>query len=261
MGKKKQKQQPVSKEQNKNMKFAETRERKPTPCLESLKEEHKAVFIPADLEKEILNFIQEENKVKKLEKGMSKRLTSKKLGVSSTNHCMTIKHGDFQYFHDKLPSGFSDTLQKEEDKVHVRPKFDTTLLRGEKSLIKEEDVNLQSVKKPLKERYIELTAFILDLNQEAAETKQMGNEAKQKELSKQIREIIVGMDSLGKHPDFDLSVKIKNIECEKASGDPSITAVAKEDSSVNPDLVKVDYVDDIGSGMGLIEQAAARTPL
>ncbi|KAK3593313.1 hypothetical protein CHS0354_031372 [Potamilus streckersoni] len=111
------------------------------------------------------------------------------------------------------------------------------------------------------ERYIELTALILDLKQEAAETKQMGNKAKQKELSKQIREIIVEMDSLENHPDFNPSVKIKNIESEKASGDPSITAVAKEDPSVNPDSVKVDDVDDIGSGLDLIEQAAARTPL
>ncbi|KAL3883498.1 hypothetical protein ACJMK2_029755, partial [Sinanodonta woodiana] len=202
-------------------------------------------------------------------------------------------------FTDKLPSGFSDTLQKEEDKVHVRPKFDTTLVR-EKSLIKEEDVDVQSVEKPnehkgvgamgqvdmkkwilqyaeqsdsdsvgededgdqfnTNERYIELTAILLDLKEEAAETKQMGNKSKQKELSKQIREIIVEMDSLEKHPDFDPAVKIKNIESEKVSANSSIVSMVKEQSSGNPDLAKVDDVDDIGSGLNLIEQAAAETP-
>ncbi|XP_046556781.1 LOW QUALITY PROTEIN: ATP-dependent RNA helicase dhx29-like [Haliotis rubra] len=70
------------------------------------------------------------------------------------------------------------------------------------------------------ERYLTMTAKLLDAKSQAAQAKQDANKTQQKELSKKIRDIRREMDSLELEPGFNPAVKIKDIDQEKmgASG-------------------------------------------
>lgn len=104
------------------------------------------IRIPQDLEREIVSLIQDDYKQEKIIKDLSKRLTAKKLTDMYTSLSQagfshahieqtlsnTVLHGGdlidaldwlcLNLANDQLPQGFSDTLEKEENKI--RPKFD-----------------------------------------------------------------------------------------------------------------------------------------
>ncbi|XP_060558929.1 ATP-dependent RNA helicase dhx29-like [Ruditapes philippinarum] len=174
---------------------------------------------------------------------------------------------------DKLPANFSQTLQIEEEKK--RPKFDVDLQvnlpvaqaalqpvkpkepkpekpKKEKVSQKdwilkyaddasededeEGDLSGEEAEKDPNERYVELTGLLLDAKEEASEVKKAGNKSKVKELSKQIREIIVEMDSLETHPDFDPVLKLRDTEESKGDSAAVGQSDAAEKSHDKPDI-------------------------
>ncbi|XP_071109259.1 ATP-dependent RNA helicase dhx29-like [Haliotis cracherodii] len=159
---------------------------------------------------------------------------------------------------DELPEGFSQTLLREEQKR--RPQFDASLQAlpttpgpgprsqaqslgaaekqvgssaapERKSSVKDwilnyaefsddsEDEQEETEDDP-NERYLAMTAKLLDAKSQAAQAKQEANKTQQKELSKKIRDIRQEMDFLELQPGFNPAVKIKDIDQEKigASG-------------------------------------------
>ncbi|XP_053396907.1 ATP-dependent RNA helicase dhx29-like [Mercenaria mercenaria] len=155
---------------------------------------------------------------------------------------------------DKLPANFSQTLQSEEEKK--RPRFDVELQveplqaaaaphvkakdskaekpqevkESQKDWIlqyaeggsEEEGLSDEDIQPDTNERYIELTALLLDAKEEASEEKKAGNKSKLKEISKRIREMVVEMGSLEKLPDFNSELKLK--DSDEVQGDSATVA-------------------------------------
>ncbi|KAL4233237.1 ATP-dependent RNA helicase dhx29 [Mactra antiquata] len=168
---------------------------------------------------------------------------------------------------DKLPANFSQALENEEEKK--RPKFDTELVTdipsnidrihgADKSAVKldtksNKSDNVKSQKDWIlqyaegvsdddddsdnkefdpNEKYLEVTACLLDAKEEAALLKKAGEKSKVKEISKTIREMILEMESLEKHPDFNPQVKLQINDGDKGSKNSSNDGDANESDCV-----------------------------
>ncbi|BFZ23488.1 hypothetical protein BsWGS_26527 [Bradybaena similaris] len=146
---------------------------------------------------------------------------------------------------DQLPTGFSETLHQEEEKR--RPKFDLSLQVDAKAAPSTASIVEKTVQqKPLEEikktatsvkdwilqyadnssseeeeedkkeeeavfdptsRYAELYGQMQDLKDQAAIAKSTGAVDQQKQLSKQLKAVILEMASLEQHPEFNPSIK------------------------------------------------------
>ncbi|XP_071120000.1 ATP-dependent RNA helicase dhx29-like [Mytilus edulis] len=240
------------------------------------------IRIPQDLEKEIVDVIQDDYKELKITKDLSNRLTTKKLTDMYTSlaeagfsHSQieqtmtnTVLHGGdlidaldwlcLNLANNQLPQGFSDTLEKEEVKNTHRPKFDDQLteqkkmlpsttakkITAEKSNTDEKPHGKSSKSSTMKdwilqytenssdesqseeeydpnEKYLELTAKLLDAREEAVQAKLEGAKSRQKEISNNIRKLVQEMNSIEEDSRFNPAVKIKDLEKEKIneSGD------------------------------------------
>ncbi|CAG2189992.1 DHX29 [Mytilus edulis] len=240
------------------------------------------IRIPQDLEKEIVDVIQDDYKELKITKDLSNRLTTKKLTDMYTSlagagfsHSQieqtmtnTVLHGGdlidaldwlcLNLANNQLPQGFSDTLEKEEVKNTHRPKFDDQLteqkkmlpsttakkITAEKSNTDEKPHGKSSKSSTMKdwilqytenssdesqseeeydpnEKYLELTAKLLDAREEAVQAKLEGAKSRQKEISNNIRKLVQEMNAIEEDSRFNPAVKIKDLEKEKIneSGD------------------------------------------
>ncbi|XP_064594320.1 ATP-dependent RNA helicase DHX29-like [Liolophura sinensis] len=253
------------------------------------------VILPPAIEKDVLDLIQESHKNRPPGE-VSKRLTSKKLtdvyeSLSQTgfkhdqiekamNHIIPLG-GDLVdaldwlclvYSQDKLPEGFSETLQQEE--VKKRPKFDVERFStapvqqipvhqevqpyekpavtdtkassgamkdwilqyaGHTSEEEEEGPEEETSGKTLdpNEKYLELTARLLDARSQAGQAKQEGNKKGQKEASSLIRKLTLEMDVLECHANFNPAIKIKDIDKEKDKP-PHVNPVGGADAGAGP---------------------------
>ncbi|WAR09447.1 DHX29-like protein, partial [Mya arenaria] len=204
---------------------------------------------------------------------------------------------------DKLPSNFSAAMQQEEDRM--RPKFDVVQQVLESSVEKEAAAKPLPQKKMEKEsapdevkvsskdwilqyaqqdsdsesgvgdsdsendpneRYLELTALLLDAKNEASELKQAGNKAKLKDVSKKIREYIIEMDSLEKDPRFNPEVKLQDIDSDKAASQQAESAAMSHDKShvqscdQTPSCDPREEDNDEDLGLDIFQQAEEEKP-
>ncbi|XP_052808970.1 ATP-dependent RNA helicase DHX29-like [Mya arenaria] len=204
---------------------------------------------------------------------------------------------------DKLPSNFSAAMQQEEDRM--RPKFDVVQQVLESSVEKEAAAKPLPQKKMDKEsapdevkvsskdwilqyaqqdsdsesgvgdsdsendpneRYLELTALLLDAKNEASELKQAGNKAKLKDVSKKIREYIIEMDSLEKDPRFNPEVKLQDIDSDKAASQQAESAAMSHDKShvqscdQTPSCDPREEDNDEDLGLDIFQQAEEEKP-
>ncbi|KAK3103438.1 hypothetical protein FSP39_019253 [Pinctada imbricata] len=270
------------------------------------------ISVPLDLEQDLIELIQAEHTERTKCKDLSKRITVKKLtdmytslsqagfSQSQIETCMnnTVMYGGdlidaLDWFclnlpNEKLPSGFSTALEKEEEKI--RPKFDAQLQQNvnlpapsvklteikaketekkapekvvnmkdwimqyaEVESDEDDDDDLKDVtnkeENDPNEQYLELTAKLLDAKAAASQAKSHGNKDKQKELSKVIRELIQRMDTLEKHPKFNPQVKINDIDSEKSDKVP--TPVDEISESILPDSFTEESASDIAQGVSV----------
>ncbi|XP_033752111.1 ATP-dependent RNA helicase DHX29-like isoform X2 [Pecten maximus] len=258
------------------------------------KESSEKIKVPRDLEQDIIQLINDEHAQTTRTKELSKRITNKKLmdmysslqGAGFSHNQIeqamsnTVTYGGdlidsldwlcLNLANDKLPKGFSETLEKEE--IKTRPKFerkkfeditmsplpptassvvdtsmapentktqpkeaqmkDWILQYTEQSSDEEgdEEEDIEDIHNiDPNERYLELTAKLLDAKEEAAQVKKEGDKVRQRELGQKIRKLLTDMNVLESDPKFDPAVKIKDLDKEKSDGETPTSSAGQPD--------------------------------
>ncbi|XP_059164775.1 ATP-dependent RNA helicase DHX29-like [Physella acuta] len=266
------------------------------------------VNIPEKLEHALCELIIEEQKSRKVLGDISKRITPKKLTdvynslsdagfsknqVEAAMLATIMLGGDLVHAldwlclntqNDQLPTGFSETLKKEEEKL--RPKFDRSLLAQPivvQSENKKTSVEASDKKPAMKDwilqyaeqsssdgsateeeaepvydptsRYAELHSKMQDLKDQAAIAKCNNNTEQHKQLSKLLKEVHLEMSSVEKHPEFDKSIKSRlksNVSSQPKEKKPAPSPVESKQS-----VTEKEEGEDLG--LGLFAQAEAST--
>ncbi|XP_069133013.1 ATP-dependent RNA helicase dhx29-like isoform X2 [Argopecten irradians] len=239
------------------------------------KDSSEKIKVPRDLEQDIIQLINDEHAQTTKTKELSKRITNKKLmdmytslqGAGFSHQQIelamnnTVTYGGdlidsldwlcLNLANDKLPKGFSETLEKEEYKTRPkfeRKKFENTIMSPQPQAAstvvepsqaagntKEADMknwilqyteqssddddddedNIEDIHDiDPNEQYLELTAKLLDAKEEAVLVKKEGDKVRQKELGQKIRKLITDINVLECDPRFDPAVKIKGLDKE-----------------------------------------------
>ncbi|OWF52378.1 ATP-dependent RNA helicase Dhx29 [Mizuhopecten yessoensis] len=255
------------------------------------KDSSEKIKVPPQLEQDIIQLINDEHAQTTRTKELSKRITNKKLmdmytslqGAGFSHNQIeqamnnTVTYGGdlidsldwlcLNLANDKLPKGFSETLEKEE--IKTRPNFErkkyenitTTPPPPSASSVVERSVSPENTQTRTKEehmkswilqyteqssdeedneediedihnidpneRYLELTAKLLDAKEEAAQVKKEGDKVRQKELGQKIRKLITDINVLESDPRFDPAVKIKGLDQEKSGVGTSTAGVGE----------------------------------
>ncbi|XP_060072709.1 ATP-dependent RNA helicase DHX29-like isoform X2 [Ylistrum balloti] len=262
------------------------------------KDNTEKIKIPQLLEQDIIQLINGEHAQSTKTKELSKRITNKKLmdmytslqGAGFSHNQIeqamnsTVTYGGdlidsldwlcLNLANDKLPKGFSETLEKAE--IKIRPKFErkkfemspqppTTsvevepnqspenskskeesmknwiLKYSEQSSDEEEGEDEEDIKN--NEQYLELTAKLLDAKEEAALIKREGDKVRQKELGQKIRKLITDMDVLESDPKFDPAVKIKGLDKEKTDAGDQPNTLASVCQTKSDDHAEIKQTD------------------
>ncbi|XP_041377574.1 ATP-dependent RNA helicase DHX29-like [Gigantopelta aegis] len=198
---------------------------------------------------------------------------------------------------DQLPVGFSETLLREEKKR--RPTFDQSL-QVDAAMLPQNLMETPKAKAPVKkeekesvknwilqfadkdsseeetddkepdpnEEYLILTAKLLDAKEQAAIAKQQWNKDEQKQLSKRIRDFMLAMEKLEKHPAFNPAVKISSIDKEDAIATKNSDVAMETSPPINSTVAEPtdnsagdsdDECFDLGFGV-MEERVAAEAP-